>query len=157
MDTQRETSAVSIQVPEQTLSSLFLRCVCGNPEIMDFGESPIKFIQKKTSIVMSAIMAKELTAELDTQHANTYFSAFHCIEFFSTLNVSTHTTAYLWIHIGIGLINCMIPHLKIRTSNTWFLGDGNWKVFSFSVLGHPSTLLSLWISRYSSVASSVKR
>lgn len=69
MDTQRETSAVSIQGPEQTLSSLFLRCVSGNPEIMDFGESPIKFIQKKTSIVMSAIMAKELTAELDTQHA----------------------------------------------------------------------------------------
>lgn len=99
MGTQREISAASIWGPEQTLSSLFLRCVSGNAEIMDFRESLIKFIQKKTSIIMSAIMARELTAELDTQHANTYFSAFHCIEvFFQTKCFHTYNNLLVNTH-----------------------------------------------------------
>lgn len=73
MDSQRKTSAASIEYPEQTLGSLFLTCVSGNPEITNFRESLIKFIQKKNSIIMSAIIAKQLTPELDTQRANTCF------------------------------------------------------------------------------------
>lgn len=154
MDTQRKTSAASIQYPEQTLSCLFLRCVSGNLEIMDFRERLVKSIQKRTSIIMSALTAK--------QHQNTLCKhmvplRFIVMQFFSTLGVSTNTTPYVGIHTLIRLVSFMITHLKTKTSDICFKDDRYWKFSSFPIVGHPSALLSLCVSTCTSAAVGVKR
>lgn len=103
---------------------------------------------------MSAITAK--------QHQNTLCKymlppRFIVIEFFSTLGVSTNTTPYVGIHTVIRLISFMVTHLKTKTSDICFVDDRCWKFSFFPIFGHPSALLSLCMSRCTSVAVGVKR
>lgn len=96
MDTRVQTSAASVQYPEQILTSLFLRCVSWEPSNIDFRESLIKFIQKKTSILMLAVIAKQLTPELDTNtcflHMSLYqvFLCTRCFHKHNSLLWNTH-------------------------------------------------------------------
>lgn len=89
---------------------------------------------------MSAIIAKQLTPGLDTQHANTRFLCISLYRVFLCTRCvfSTNTTAYLGIHIGISLISFIITHLKTETSDvSMFCGGQMLEVFFLLYLWSP--------------------